>query len=88
MLNRSIRRPIELSQHLGIQPIAAIPYMRTSGERRWKRAAVIVVLALIVVGIPLGALRHPYALRAARPAAGRLMETVGLGDGLVTAPAA
>jgi len=53
MLNRSIRRPIELSQQLGIQPIAAIPYLRTSGERRWKRAAVIAVLALIVVGIPL-----------------------------------
>ena len=56
MLNRSIRRPVELSQHLGIQPIAAIPYMRTSEERRWKRAAIAFVLALIVVGIPLALL--------------------------------
>jgi hypothetical protein len=56
MLNRSIRRPVELSQHLGIQPIAAIPYMRTSEERRWKRAAIAFVLALIVIGIPLALL--------------------------------
>jgi polysaccharide chain length determinant protein (PEP-CTERM system associated) len=56
MLNRSIRRPVELSQHLGIQPIAAIPYMRTSEERRWKRAAIAFILALIVVGIPLALL--------------------------------
>jgi hypothetical protein len=53
MLNRSIRRPIELSQQLGIQPIAAIPYMRTRAEQRWKRRVVVAVLALIVVVIPL-----------------------------------
>lgn len=53
MLNRSIRRPIELSSKLGIQPIAAIPYIRTAGERRWKRSLVVGVLALIVVLIPL-----------------------------------
>lgn len=53
MLNRSIRRPIELSQHLGIQPIATIPYIRTSGQRRWKRRVLVLVLALIAVGIPL-----------------------------------
>jgi uncharacterized protein involved in exopolysaccharide biosynthesis len=53
MLNRSIRRPVELSQSLGIQPIATIPYMRTPGEQRRKRALILAVLALIVVGIPL-----------------------------------
>jgi succinoglycan biosynthesis transport protein ExoP len=53
MLNRSIRRPIELSQQLGIQPIAAIPYMRTAGEQRWKRGVVVAVLALIMLVIPL-----------------------------------
>jgi polysaccharide chain length determinant protein (PEP-CTERM system associated) len=53
MLNRSIRRPIELSQQLGIQPIAAIPYMRTPDEQRWKRGVVVAVLALIILVIPL-----------------------------------
>jgi succinoglycan biosynthesis transport protein ExoP len=53
MLNRSIRRPVELSQGLGIQPIATIPYMRTAGEQRRKRALILTVLALIAIGIPL-----------------------------------
>jgi succinoglycan biosynthesis transport protein ExoP len=53
MLNRSIRRPVELSQHLGIQPIATIPYIRTPGQRRWKRRVLLMALLLIVIGIPL-----------------------------------
>lgn len=53
MLNRSIRRPVELSQHLGIQPIITIPYIRTAGERRWRRTMVVGVLLLIIVAIPL-----------------------------------
>lgn len=61
MLDRSIRRPVELSQKLGIQPIATIPYMPTGSERRWKRAIIVLVLALIMVLIPLGLLAlHTY----------------------------
>ena len=53
MLNRSIRRPVELSQHLGIQPIITIPYIRTAGERRWRRWLVVGALLFIIVAIPL-----------------------------------
>jgi polysaccharide biosynthesis transport protein len=56
LFNRSIRRPIELTQHLGIQPIATIPYIRTRREQRWKRGVVIAILLLIVVVIPLALL--------------------------------
>ena len=52
LLNRSIRRPVELSSKLGIQPFATIPYIRTRQETRWKRGVVGGILALIVVGIP------------------------------------
>ena len=38
MLNRSIRRPVDLSAGLGIQPFATVPYIRTQGEPRWKRS--------------------------------------------------
>ena len=34
MLNRSIRRPVDLTGQLGIQPFATIPYIRTPGEGR------------------------------------------------------
>jgi polysaccharide biosynthesis transport protein len=54
LLNRSIRRPVELSSQLGIQPFATIPYMRTAGERRWKGSVMVLVLVLIAVAIPAG----------------------------------
>lgn len=52
MLNRSIRRPVELTAQLGMQPFATVPYIRTPGEVRRKRAIVAAALAVIVVGIP------------------------------------
>ena len=54
MLNRSIRRPVDLSAGLGIQPFATVPYIRTRRETRWKRSAVVAVLLLIAVVIPAG----------------------------------
>jgi uncharacterized protein involved in exopolysaccharide biosynthesis len=53
LLNRSIRRPAELTSRLGIQPFVTIPSMRTQREIRVKRTLMLVVLALIVVGIPM-----------------------------------
>ena len=55
MLNRSIRRPVELSQRLGIQPIITIPYIRTAGERRWRRWLIVGVLAAHHRGDPAAA---------------------------------
>lgn len=52
MLNRSIRRPVELTARLGIQPFATVPYIRTPGEDQRKRSIVLAALAFIVVVIP------------------------------------
>lgn len=61
MLNRSIRRSIDLSTHLGIQPLATIPYIRTRKERRIKRTLIAIALFLILVVIPLGLfMLHTY----------------------------
>jgi polysaccharide chain length determinant protein (PEP-CTERM system associated) len=54
LLNRSIRRPVEIANRLGAEPFATIPYIRTQGERRWKRSAIAGALALVLIGIPLG----------------------------------
>ena len=63
MLNRSIRRPVELSEQLGIQPFATIPYIRTPGEVRWKRSLVVLALVLIAVAIPAALFAvHTYYL--------------------------
>jgi len=53
LLNRSIRRPVDLSVGLGIQPIATIPYIRTHREIFWKRSLILVALTGIFVVIPL-----------------------------------
>ena len=52
LLNRSIRRPVELTNRLGISPIAAIPYIRTRNELIKKRIVLIAMLALFVAGVP------------------------------------
>jgi uncharacterized protein involved in exopolysaccharide biosynthesis len=53
LINRSIRRPVEIAERLGAAPFATIPYIRTQRERRWKRSVLWGALLLIVVGIPL-----------------------------------
>lgn len=52
LLNRSIRRPSEISSKLGIQPFATIPYIRSPGERRWKRFLVVGLMLLVGIGLP------------------------------------
>ena len=61
LLNRSIRRPAELSAQLGIQPFATIPYIRTGRELRWKRGILVSALVVIAVAIPAALLAiHTY----------------------------
>ena len=52
MLNRSIRRPLDLTEKLGLEPFATIPYIRTAGETRRKRSLVVLALVLVAVAIP------------------------------------
>jgi polysaccharide chain length determinant protein (PEP-CTERM system associated) len=54
MLNRSIRRPVEIFDRLGVQPFAAIPYIRTRRERTLRRRAIAAALFLALVAVPLG----------------------------------
>lgn len=63
MINRSIRRPVELTAKLGMQPFATVPYIRTAGEVRRKRAIIAATLAMIVVAIPAALFAvHTYYL--------------------------
>lgn len=51
-LNRSIRRPVDLTRKLGITPFATLPYMRTRGEATRRRALIALALVLVMAGIP------------------------------------
>lgn len=53
-LNRSIRRPIELTSRLGITPFAVLPYIRTRREIALRRTVIFGTVAGLVVLLPLG----------------------------------
>ncbi len=54
ILNRSIRRPVDLTNRLGIQAFGTVPYMRTRRERIAKRAVIGSTLMVFTVAVPLG----------------------------------
>ncbi len=53
LLNRSIRRPVELTNRLGITPLAVLPYLRTEREVLVRRMTVLGIVAFLVVVIPV-----------------------------------
>ena len=61
MLNRSIRRPVDIANGLGIQPFATVPYIKTGTETAWKRVAIVAALVVALGVIPLALLLvHTY----------------------------
>ncbi|SNR71815.1 GumC family protein [Puniceibacterium sediminis] len=53
LLNAGIRRPVDLTTHLGIQPFATLPYYRTRYEVLRRRSLILIVLGAFLVGIPV-----------------------------------
>ena len=49
----AIRRPSELVNGLGVQPLATIPYLETTGGKRRRRALSWLGLLAIAIGIPV-----------------------------------
>lgn len=54
MLNRSVRRPVDLTNRLGITPFVSIPYIRTRRQTAIRRTIIITALIIVTVGIPVG----------------------------------
>lgn len=52
LLNRTIRRPVELESRFGVTPIATIPYMESRGRRWLRRSGTITALLLVLAGVP------------------------------------
>jgi uncharacterized protein involved in exopolysaccharide biosynthesis len=53
VLNRSIRRPVEITRRMGITPIATIPMIRSRGQILFRRTIILGALAAVLVGVPL-----------------------------------
>jgi uncharacterized protein involved in exopolysaccharide biosynthesis len=54
LLHPGIRRPVEITNKLGIAPFATLPYIRTPGEQLRRRAIIGAALAVAVAGVPAG----------------------------------
>jgi uncharacterized protein involved in exopolysaccharide biosynthesis len=52
VLNRSVRRPAEITRSLGIQPLATIPYIESTGRRLMRRFVQVSLLLLVLAGVP------------------------------------
>ena len=53
LLNRSVRRPIDLVRGLSIQPIATIPYLETAAGKKRRRIAQVALVISLAIGIPV-----------------------------------
>lgn len=53
LLHPGIRRPIEITNKLGIAPFATLPYLRTRREIVRRRVLIGIALTLAVAGVPL-----------------------------------
>ncbi|MBE0414347.1 chain length-determining protein [Yoonia sp.] len=54
ILNRTVRRPAELTGRFNIIPLATIPYMESRGHRFARRTGMIVAMLAVMTGVPLG----------------------------------
>lgn len=61
-LHKGIRRPVEITNKLGIAVFATLPYIKTPGEIRWRRVrlALILLAVLAVIGGVLWAVDTYY----------------------------
>jgi polysaccharide chain length determinant protein (PEP-CTERM system associated) len=53
LLNRSIRRPVELTDRLGVTPLAVLPYIRTEREAVTKRLVVLGLIGFLLIVFPV-----------------------------------
>jgi uncharacterized protein involved in exopolysaccharide biosynthesis len=54
LLNRTVRRPADLTRALQITPLGTLPYISTSSETVRRRGALLTTIALIAIGVPAG----------------------------------
>ena len=54
LVNSAIRRPVDLTRALNIQPLATIPYLEEESVRRRRRVLKILFVLYVLISIPLG----------------------------------
>ena len=63
VMNKAVRRPVDLAHHLGITPIATVHYIVTPGERLRRRLAILLVGLAILILVPAALYYVHYQIR-------------------------
>ncbi len=53
LLNKGIRRPVDLTNKLGITPFATLPYYRTRQDKLRRQTLIVGILTFFLIIIPL-----------------------------------
>ncbi|MBF9032120.1 lipopolysaccharide biosynthesis [Rhodobacterales bacterium HKCCE3408] len=52
VLNRSVRRPVEIERALGITPLATVPYLESANRRFLRRTVRLAAVLVVLAGVP------------------------------------
>ncbi len=53
LMNRTIRRPVDLIRGIGVQPLVTIPYLETTQVRRRRRAFITIIIVGLAIAVPV-----------------------------------
>ena len=78
LLNNKIRRPVELTKVLGIQPMATIPYIRTRGEQVRARLKLALAALVLFFILPISVMWMRANQTVVDLAVTRFLDSIGL----------
>ena len=78
LLNRTIRRPVELTHALGVTPLATIPYMETRAHFWMRRSLKLALLIAVVIAVPVALWAVDTYYKPLDLIYGRLLRQIGL----------
>lgn len=78
VLNRTIRRPVELTAALGVTPLATIPYMQTRRQFWTRRLLKLTLLIGVIIAVPVALWAIDTYYRPLDLIYSRLLQQIGL----------
>ncbi len=78
VLNRTIRRPVELTAALGVTPLATIPYMQTRRQFWTRRLLKLTLLLAVIIAVPVALWAIDTYYRPLDLIYSRLLQQIGL----------
>lgn len=78
LLNRTVRRPVEISRALNFEPLVTVPYIETRQERFRRISIRVAVMVLMVGGVPAAALAVNNFVMPLDQLANTILDQIGL----------